>query len=754
MASDVSINWLTAWHRDGPWLVFEIDPEVENPLVPAREFTDVTALRTYLDDRIGIVNLYFIPNKVLPGTIRTTPKKDAITYLHALYVDLDLPKTGERSAPTEDNFAYLLQRIYALSPQPTAIVFSGGGFQAFWMFPEPLPAAEYLDRVEAASKAIGKSLKSDAVQNINRLMRLPGTVNLPNAAKRQRKRVPAESTLVESDWSRTWSFADPIPTLPDGYWDDDPSDANRPRVIGDLPQKLARLIKTGDASAYGDDRSRVVWAVVHQLVRRGWDTDDIIPILTSEAYGVSQHCLAQKNPIDYARRQIAKAKQEQIADWARTTTGAIDGMAPRNLRKALSELGVTLKYDAFSAREFYINGSGGPKLFDDALEAGIRVDIHDKFGFAPGRDALRDVTVTMARASSFHPVIEYLNSLTWDGTPRLDTWLIRLAGAKDEPYTRAVSRLTLIAAVRRVRQPGCKFDEMLVLINPDQGTNKSSALAVLAVKPEWFTDSLPLHANNQQTIEALAGKWIVECAELQGMRQSDVETLKAFLSRQADRARMAYGHHPVTAPRQCVFFATTNSDAFLRDRTNRRFWPVRVGRVDADALGSEVEQLWAEAAYAESQGESIRLHPDLWPAAAERQEEARVGEVWTEILIEALGGMTGRLAVIDAWRIIGPNEQQRNAFDGAKLVECMREIGWERDIKKFGKLTMRCFVKGTEEDRRKIVHVHRDPIDKSLSVSGGGEPEEGSGEPEEGGEHYQQPHIVEPTKLDDNEVPF
>lgn len=743
MVSDTAVGWLTAWHRGGPYLVFEIDPEVENPLVPAREFADEASLRSYLDDRIGTVNLYFIPNRVQPNTVKTTPKKEHVTTLHALYVDLDLAKSGPQSRPTEENFAGLLQRIYALEPRPTVIVFSGGGFQAFWVFPEPLPAAEYLDQVEATSKAIGKSLRSDSVQNVNRLMRLPGTVNVPNAAKRHRGRVPTEATVVEADWSRTWSFSDPIPAMPEGYWDDAAID--RPRAVGDLPQKLARLIKTGDASAYGDDRSRLVWAVVHQLLRHGWQDDDIIPILTSEAHGVSQHCLAQKNPTDYARRQVAKAKQQRAEDWARTATGGIDGTAPRNLRKALSELGVTLKYDAFAGREFYLNGSGGPKLFDDALESGIRVDIHDRFGFSAGRDALRDVTVTLSRAASFHPVIEYLDTLTWDGAPRLDTWLVRLAAAKDEPYTRAVGRLIMVAAVRRVKQPGCKFDEMLVLINPDQGTNKSSALATLAVRPEWFTDSLPLHANSQQTIEALSGKWIVECAELQGMRQSDVETLKSFLSRNTDRARMAYGHHPLNAPRQCVFLATTNSEAFLRDRQNRRFWPVRVGRVDADALAAEIDQLWAEATAAEMSGESIRLHPDLWPAAAERQEEARVGEAWTEILIEALGNMTGRLAVIDAWRVIGGPEYQRNSFDGAKLVECMREIGWERDIKKFGKLTKRCFVKGTEYDRTQVVYVNRDPIDKSLSITGGGAPDREDGEPS----------IVEPAQTsDDNDVPF
>jgi hypothetical protein len=147
-----------------------------------------------------------------------------------------------------------------------------------------------------------------------------------------------------------------------------------------------------------------------------------------------------------------------------------------------------------------------------------------------------------------------------------------------------------------------------------QGLDKSSALAVLAGNGEWFTDSLPLGADDKKVIETLKGRWIVEAAELQGLRKGDVEHLKAFLSRRIDRGRPAYGRLPIEAPRQCVIIGTTNSERYLRDSTgNRRFWPVRVARFDLDALRRDHDQIWAEAAAIEAKGESIRLDPRLYP---------------------------------------------------------------------------------------------------------------------------------------------
>jgi predicted P-loop ATPase len=123
------------------------------------------------------------------------------------------------------------------------------------------------------------------------------------------------------------------------------------------------------------------------------------------------------------------------------------------------------------------------------------------------------------------------------------------------------------------------------------GTNKSQALQTLAVRPEWFSDNLPLGLPAKKTIEALSGLWIVEISELQGIRKSDIDKVKAFASRGTDRARMAYDRTVTEARRQCIIIGTTNSEQYLRDLTgNRRFWPVRVVQFNLEALERDRDQ--------------------------------------------------------------------------------------------------------------------------------------------------------------------
>jgi predicted P-loop ATPase len=210
-------------------------------------------------------------------------------------------------------------------------------------------------------------------------------------------------------------------------------------------------------------------------------------------------------------------------------------------------------------------------------------------------------------------VTDYLNALVWDGVPRLDRWLVDLAGAEDSAYVRAVSRAMLVAAVRRARHPGCRFDQMPVIEGP-QGCGKSRALAVLAVEDAWFSDFLPLADGDvRKLIEATHGKWIVEASELAGMSRSDSAALKSFLSRPADEARMAYQRTPTRVPRHFMVVGTTGATDYLRDTGNRRFWPVRVVRFDLARLAEIRDQLWAEAAIAEAAGEALDL--PLSPAA-------------------------------------------------------------------------------------------------------------------------------------------
>ena len=172
----------------------------------------------------------------------------------------------------------------------------------------------------------------------------------------------------------------------------------------------------------------------------------------------------------------------------------------------------------------------------------LRVKIHKAYGFDPGTQNTYDALMQLCLENEFDPVLDYLNALQWDGTSRLDRWLSTYIGADDTELNREFGRLALIAAVRRVRSPGCKFDPILVLEGP-MGTNKSKAIEILA-GVENFCDQSIFGARDREQQELLAGVWLYEIAELSNIRKTEVEHIKAFASRTHDRARPAYGRDP------------------------------------------------------------------------------------------------------------------------------------------------------------------------------------------------------------------
>lgn len=224
----------------------------------------------------------------------------------------------------------------------------------------------------------------------------------------------------------------------------------------------------------------------------------------------------------------------------------------------------------------------------------------------------------------YHPVKEYLNGLTWDGTERLDTLLVEYMGAEDTAYVRAVTRKTLCAAVARIYEPGIKFDSMLVLNGP-QGMGKSTFYALLG--REWFSDSLSIADMRDKTAaEKLQGYWILEIAEMNGIKKVDVETVKSFLSRSDDKFRQAYGTVVESHPRTNIIVGSSNADrGFLRDVTgNRRFWPVNVTGLGAKHPWElpEVDQVWAEALERYRAGEELYLKGDVAEEAYQAQQDA------------------------------------------------------------------------------------------------------------------------------------
>lgn len=224
-------------------------------------------------------------------------------------------------------------------------------------------------------------------------------------------------------------------------------------------------------------------------------------------------------------------------------------------------------------------------------------------------DALQEIT----QANKFHPVREYLTGLTWDGECRVDTLFIDYIGAEDTEYIRAVTRKWMCGAVARVMVPGIKFDTAIVLYGA-QGLGKSLILERLGRK--WFNNSL-VDIKTKDALEQIQGSWINELAELAPTYKNDNEIVKAFISRTSDRFRSPYGRRTEEYPRQCVFAGSTNNLMFLKDRTgNRRFWPItgdkdRKTKNAWDITQDDIDQLWAEAYYYWSNGESLVLEGDL-----------------------------------------------------------------------------------------------------------------------------------------------
>ncbi len=283
-----------------------------------------------------------------------------------------------------------------------------------------------------------------------------------------------------------------------------------------------------------------------------------------------------------------------------------------------------------------------------------------------GKDITHQAVDLRAQERAFHPIRVYLDGLVWDGAARLDKWLTYYLGAEASVYVARIGRLFLIAMVAQILAPGCKADYMLVLEGP-QGARKSAACAVLA--GEWFSDSLPDVLLDKEVAQHIRGKWLIEIAELSATSRAEAEALKAFISRPVERFRPSYGRKEVIEPRQCVFIGTTNKATYLRDETGaRRFWPVKVGTIDTDALTHDRNQLFAEAVHhfrasehwwpdAEFEREHIkpeqddRFEADAWEDPISEFLKSRSRVTVSEVAREALALGTAKIGTADQRRI-------------------------------------------------------------------------------------------------------
>ena len=297
-----------------------------------------------------------------------------------------------------------------------------------------------------------------------------------------------------------------------------------------------------------------------------------------------------------------------------------------------------------------------------------------------GKDTMHQAVDVRANERRFHPVRDYLDSLAWDGVPRVANLFPSYFGADPGAYSRSVSRMFLISMVARIYRPGCKADYMPVIEGP-QGVLKSSACAALG--GDWFSDNLPDISVGKDASQHLRGKWLIEVSEMHALDRAETAKLKAFVTRTTERYRPSYGRKEVIEPRQCIFVGTTNREIYLRDETGgRRFWPIKAGEIRIDALAKDRGRLFAEAVVAFKSGEAWWPDKDFERDCIMPEQEARFeADAWEDNIRQYLAleprvtiGRVAQRALSIETSKIGTTEQRRIA---AVLIK----LGWQREKK-------------------------------------------------------------------------
>jgi predicted P-loop ATPase len=310
-----------------------------------------------------------------------------------------------------------------------------------------------------------------------------------------------------------------------------------------------------------------------------------------------------------------------------------------------------LEDDDYSDAQQWFNRNGFPRASSEIVSAAMRA---------------------ACRAKTYDPLTDYLSNLKWDGKPRVGDWLEKYTGAEGSPYVHEAGKRWLISAVARAYKPGCKADHMLVLEGA-QGQRKSSALGALA-GPDYFSDSLPA-MNTKDASSYLRGKWIVEVAELEAMRR-EMDAVKAFITREVESFRPAYGREEVIEPRRCIFAGTTNKDDWQRDETGgRRFWPVKVGKIDVDAIKKDRDQIWAEAVVLFKKGEVWWLQGDVEATARAEAADRMPVDPWREYIAKAIQGRQ-EITTKEILRELGFQPNAVTLSHSKRVAKELTAMGW------------------------------------------------------------------------------
>jgi predicted P-loop ATPase len=368
---------------------------------------------------------------------------------------------------------------------------------------------------------------------------------------------------------------------------------------------------------------------------------------------------------------------------------------------AIRKLGLDCSYNIFR-NEYLVSGTllnvtDVAELSDNTCLA-LRQLIRQNFDFEPSPRNMQDALTRSCTMRTFHPIKRYLEGVPrWDGIPRVDSLLTDYFNAPATPFNRAVSRIIMIASVRRIYKPGTKWDYLPVL-QSEEGFNKSSGIETL-YGAEHFTDQSTIGLNARDTEEVMRGHWAQESPELSGISKADWNKFKANLSRKNDRTRRVFERNPVNAQRTCIPWGTTNDDRYLRALTgeNRRFFSIDVLKmINLDNLIRDRDDLWAEAVEIEATGESCMLPEKFWADARAAREKRTEHDPWEDSLryvskrgvqelrthprspcYEITDDKEERIANGFLFDMLGYPEKDRTAAIGTRVAAVMKKLGWE-----------------------------------------------------------------------------
>jgi hypothetical protein len=716
-----SLAFLNLLRPDGPWLLVAIKEEGDKSQIKAKTFSldQISHVPGWiLNLNRDAWNIFYSVNPTRE-LVNRKPQKIDIAAAEYLFVDID-PRTGEDIGEERAR----IQKLIASYPRrPTFIIDSGGGFHVLWRLEPSAPIdgdGPQTEQVEGRGLALEAQLGADNCRNVDRLLRLPGTINWPTKKKKKKRREPALCRLMEaSDQSYPLEAFEYVPLRPaiqahlsrrhlkQAATSVEPinSESVTPAELesmllpdwalayirfGDDVQKMNELVAANNwrpGKAPFPSRSEPLLAAVGALVRAGVAAGKIKGILLDPLYGISKSVLeAGADAEKYAERQIAQASASGGGlepQWVERGRGGRPKGTYSNARAALIAMGISCEKNLFTNRVTvagHLLGNIGGELTDDAI-AVLRQMIIDQFGIDCGLKNVLEAAKELAIENGYDPVKDYLTlaAAKYDGVPRIDTWLSTYLGADDTDLTRAIGRLVLLGAVARAMSPGYKFDYVLVLEGA-QGIGKSRAIRILA-SDTYYTDVSLLGRTQQAQQEGLQGIWIAELSELSGLSRTEIEEVKAFITRQSDRARPAFGHFVEDQKRRCIFIGTTNAREYLLDTTgNRRFWPVHVKGIDFEALTRDKDLLFGEAMLAFNPDMVLALPKDLEDAASTAQEERTLVDPWTDILAEQRGGRYGAEMRVSTAALLKTLKLEERDFTSAiarRVGQIMLALGWE-----------------------------------------------------------------------------